>query len=144
MSSTFNGQGIFNSGPHRFAIGPTGESMVNNYIIGASPSHGTTAQGALELDIIVTGRLVASSESALWTLRTAIAAQLTHPPTTAKLEDLHMAASVLKGRKVAASTRLLVAPASQRMTTHAASDGTLAILMEAGAILLPTGCGACC
>jgi 3-isopropylmalate/(R)-2-methylmalate dehydratase large subunit len=63
--------------------------------------------------------------------------------TGAKLEDLHMAASILKGRKVAASTRLLVAPASQRMTTQAASDGTLAILMEAGAILLPTGCGAC-
>jgi 3-isopropylmalate/(R)-2-methylmalate dehydratase large subunit len=63
--------------------------------------------------------------------------------TGAKLEDLHMAASILKGRKVAASTRLLVAPASQRITTQAASDGTLAILMEAGAILLPTGCGAC-
>ena len=63
--------------------------------------------------------------------------------TGAKLSDLHMAAEILKGRKVAASTRLLVAPASQRMTTQAASDGTLATLMEAGAILLPTGCGAC-
>lgn len=63
--------------------------------------------------------------------------------TGAKLEDLHMAASILKGRKVSAATRLLVAPASQRMTTQAASDGTLSVLLEAGAILLPTGCGAC-
>ena len=63
--------------------------------------------------------------------------------TGAKLSDLHMAANILKGRKVAAGTRLLVAPASQRMTAAAAADGTLAILLEAGAILLPTGCGAC-
>lgn len=89
MSSTFNGQGIFNSGPHRFAIGALGESMVNNYLIGASPSHGTTAQGEKELDIVVTGRLLASSESALWTLRNAVAAQLTHPPTMATLVDHH-------------------------------------------------------
>lgn len=89
MSSTFNGVGLFNSGPHRFAIGARGESMVNNYIIGASPSHGTTAQGELELDVVVTGRLVASSESALWTLRNAVAAQLTHPPVTATLIDHH-------------------------------------------------------
>ncbi|HTI68055.1 MAG TPA: 3-isopropylmalate dehydratase large subunit [Caulobacteraceae bacterium] len=61
----------------------------------------------------------------------------------AKLEDLHMAAAVLKGRKVAAGTRLLIAPASTRTTAQAAADGTLAILTEAGAILLPTGCGAC-
>ncbi len=63
--------------------------------------------------------------------------------TGAKLEDLRMAAEILKGRKVAATTRLLVAPASQRMATQAAAEGTLATLMEAGAILLPTGCGAC-
>jgi 3-isopropylmalate/(R)-2-methylmalate dehydratase large subunit len=63
--------------------------------------------------------------------------------TGAKLGDLRMAAEILKGRKVASSTRLLVAPASQRMTAEAAADGTLAALMDAGAILLPTGCGAC-
>jgi 3-isopropylmalate/(R)-2-methylmalate dehydratase large subunit len=63
--------------------------------------------------------------------------------TGAKLSDLHMAAEILRGRRVAAGTRLLVAPASQRMTAAAAADGTLATLMEAGAILLPSGCGAC-
>lgn len=63
--------------------------------------------------------------------------------TGAKLSDLHMAAEVLKGRKVASGTRLLIAPASTEMTAQAAADGTLRILTEAGAILLPTGCGAC-
>ena len=63
--------------------------------------------------------------------------------TGAKLEDLHMAAAVLKGRQVAAGVRLLVAPASTRTTAAAAGDGTLAALTEAGAMLMPSGCGAC-
>jgi 3-isopropylmalate/(R)-2-methylmalate dehydratase large subunit len=63
--------------------------------------------------------------------------------TGAKLSDLQMAAEVLKGRKVAPRVRLLVAPASTRVTHQAAADGTLAALTGAGAILLPTGCGAC-
>ncbi|UYV37374.1 aconitase family protein [Rhodobacteraceae bacterium D3-12] len=54
-----------------------------------------------------------------------------------------MAAEILKGRKVAADIRLLLAPASTRVTTEAAKDGTLEILTEAGAIMLPSGCGAC-
>lgn len=61
----------------------------------------------------------------------------------AKLEDLQMAASVLRGQKVSPDTRLLVAPATVRVTEQAAADGTLAILTAAGAILLPSGCGAC-
>jgi len=61
----------------------------------------------------------------------------------AKLEDLHMAAAILKGRKVAKGTRLLVAPSSAQTTAQAAADGTLATLTAAGAILMPSGCGAC-
>ena len=63
--------------------------------------------------------------------------------TGAKLTDLRMAAEVLKGRKVATGTRLLIAPASVAMTAQAAAEGTLTTLTEAGAILLPSGCGAC-
>lgn len=63
--------------------------------------------------------------------------------TGAKINDLRMAAEVLRGRKVASGTRLLIAPASTRTTAEAAADGTLAALTEAGAILLSTGCGAC-
>lgn len=63
--------------------------------------------------------------------------------TGAKLSDLHMASAILRGRKVAPGVRLLVAPASARITQQAAADGTLAALTQAGAILLPSGCGAC-
>ncbi len=63
--------------------------------------------------------------------------------TGAKLVDLHMAAQVLDGRHVAPGVRLLVAPASVRVTAAAAADGTLARLTAAGAIMMASGCGAC-
>jgi 3-isopropylmalate/(R)-2-methylmalate dehydratase large subunit len=63
--------------------------------------------------------------------------------TGAKLVDLQMAAQVLRNKKVARNTRLLVAPASALTMHQAAKDGTLAVLTEAGAIILPSGCGAC-
>jgi 3-isopropylmalate/(R)-2-methylmalate dehydratase large subunit len=63
--------------------------------------------------------------------------------TGAKLADLRMAAEVLRGRRVARGTRLLVAPASTRAAEQAAAEGTLEVLTEAGASILPTGCGAC-
>ena len=63
--------------------------------------------------------------------------------TGAKIEDLRMAARVLNGRKVAPGTRLMVAPASAGAYTAAAQDGTLAALSKAGAVLLPSACGAC-
>lgn len=61
----------------------------------------------------------------------------------AKLTDLQMAASILKGRQVAPGVRLLIAPASTSTTAEASRDGTLEILTQAGAILMPSGCGAC-
>lgn len=63
--------------------------------------------------------------------------------TGAKLADLRMAAEVLKGRHVASHVRLLVAPASQRDQAAAREEGTLDVLLQAGAQLLPTACGAC-
>jgi 3-isopropylmalate/(R)-2-methylmalate dehydratase large subunit len=63
--------------------------------------------------------------------------------TGAKLEDLRMAAAVLRGRKVASGVELLVAPASLRDQEAARADGTLAALIEAGASLLPNACGIC-
>jgi 3-isopropylmalate/(R)-2-methylmalate dehydratase large subunit len=61
----------------------------------------------------------------------------------AKLDDLTMAAEVLRGRKVAAGVRLLVAPASTQVTHAATANGVMETLLDAGAILMPSGCGAC-
>jgi len=63
--------------------------------------------------------------------------------TGAKLEDLRMAARIVGGRKTAAGTRFFVAPASNRILGAAAADGTLKTLEDAGAVILPTGCGGC-
>ncbi|MDJ0944862.1 MAG: 3-isopropylmalate dehydratase large subunit [Kiloniellales bacterium] len=63
--------------------------------------------------------------------------------TGAKLDDLRMAAEVLRGRKVAPGVELLVAPASLRDQEAAAAEGSLGVLVEAGAKLLPNACGIC-
>jgi 3-isopropylmalate/(R)-2-methylmalate dehydratase large subunit len=61
--------------------------------------------------------------------------------TGAKLEDLRMAARVLRGRKSA--VKLLVAPASLRDQQSAEREGTLQVLLDAGAELLANSCGMC-
>ena len=61
----------------------------------------------------------------------------------AKLDDLAMAAEVLRGRTVAPGVRLLVAPASVQVTRDATANGVMGTLLDAGAILMPSGCGAC-
>ena len=63
--------------------------------------------------------------------------------TGAKLEDLRMAAAVLKGRKIAPGMRLLLAPASLQDQRVAAAEGTLAAIVDAGAQLIGNACGAC-
>jgi 3-isopropylmalate/(R)-2-methylmalate dehydratase large subunit len=61
----------------------------------------------------------------------------------AKADDLRMAAEVLRGRKVAPGVRLLIAPASQSTFQTASDEGVLGDLIHAGAIIMPSGCGAC-
>lgn len=63
--------------------------------------------------------------------------------TGAKLDDLRAAASVLRGQRVAAGTRLMVAPASVQDQQAAEAEGVMGILRDAGARLLPNACGAC-
>lgn len=63
--------------------------------------------------------------------------------TGAKLNDLKMVASILKGKKVATGKRLTVAPASSQILKDATKEGITEIILDAGANLLPPGCGAC-
>lgn len=63
--------------------------------------------------------------------------------TGAKYADLAMAAEVVRGHSVAPGVLLQVAPASRAALRRAVDDGTVSTLMEAGAHILPTGCGAC-
>lgn len=63
--------------------------------------------------------------------------------TNARLDDLAVAAGILDGKQVAATTRLLVAPASNQVLSDATDAGYISILLKAGAHILPAGCGAC-
>ena len=63
--------------------------------------------------------------------------------TGAKLEDLRAAADVLRGRRVAPGVRLMVAPASLKDQDAARDEGVLQVLLDAGAQLFATACGAC-
>ncbi|MBA3477088.1 MAG: 3-isopropylmalate dehydratase large subunit [Lautropia sp.] len=63
--------------------------------------------------------------------------------TGAKLDDLRAAAQVLRGHRVAPGLRLMVAPASLQDQQAAQDEGVLGALLDAGAELLPTACGAC-
>jgi 3-isopropylmalate/(R)-2-methylmalate dehydratase large subunit len=62
--------------------------------------------------------------------------------TGAKLEDLRAAAEILKGKKVKIRTEVL--PAAQSIYMKALKEGLINIFMQAGAVVGPPTCGACC
>ena len=63
--------------------------------------------------------------------------------TNGRLEDLAIAATILKEKKPARGVRLIIAPASRRVLLDAIESGYIRDFVEAGAIILPPGCGPC-
>ncbi len=63
--------------------------------------------------------------------------------TNGRLEDLEVAAGILKGKKIHPDTRMIVFPASQEIMLEAMKKGVLETLAEAGAVLMNPGCGPC-
>ncbi|MDQ7797545.1 MAG: 3-isopropylmalate dehydratase large subunit [Candidatus Edwardsbacteria bacterium] len=63
--------------------------------------------------------------------------------TNGRLDDLAIAASILKGKKVARSVRMLVFPASTRIYQQALKKGYVETFMQAGAVVMNSGCGPC-
>lgn len=63
--------------------------------------------------------------------------------TNGRLEDLRVAADIVKGRKVHPDTRLLVVPASAEVYKEAIAEGILYTLVDSGAIILNSSCGTC-
>ena len=64
--------------------------------------------------------------------------------TNCRIEDLRIAAKILKGKKVHPDVRLLVTPASKKIYLQASKEGLLDILVEAGAVISSPGCAVCC
>ncbi len=63
--------------------------------------------------------------------------------TNGRLEDLRIAAGILKGRRVHPEVRFIVAPASRRIYLEAMDEGIIQDLVRSGAAVVTPGCGPC-
>lgn len=63
--------------------------------------------------------------------------------TNGRLGDLRIAAKILKGKRVAKHTRLIITPATQKIALQAQKEGLMDIFAEAGAVVSNPTCGAC-
>ncbi len=63
--------------------------------------------------------------------------------TNGRLDDLAVAAGIVRGQRVADGVRMLVFPASARIYTQALLKGYLADFVQAGAVVMNPGCGPC-
>jgi 3-isopropylmalate/(R)-2-methylmalate dehydratase large subunit len=63
--------------------------------------------------------------------------------TNGRIEDLRIAAQILKKRKAAPNVRLIVVPATPEIYKQALKEGLIEIFMNADAIISPPSCGAC-
>ena len=63
--------------------------------------------------------------------------------TNGRIEDLRVAAGILRGRKVAPYVRLIIMPATQEIYKMALREGLMEIFIDARAVISPPSCGAC-
>ena len=63
--------------------------------------------------------------------------------TNSRISDLRVAASLMRGRKVASNTRVLVVPGSQMAKQQAESENLDKVFLEAGAEWRDAGCSMC-
>lgn len=88
------------------------------------PSNGKSVREALKDDIKIDQAFIGSC-------------------TNGRLSDLRIAAAILKGKRVAKKTRLIITPATQKIALQAAKEGLIDIFVEAGAVVSNPTCGAC-
>lgn len=125
------------------------DSRVKNKIEPVFPDPGAFYEKVMEFDISAISPQVACPHS-VDNVRPIEEVEGTHIEqaflgtcTNGRLEDLKIAASILKGKRVNPAVRLIVAPASRRIYLEALREGIISILIEAGATIVTPGCGCC-
>ena len=63
--------------------------------------------------------------------------------TNGRLEDLRIAAGILKGKKISPNVRAIVSPATPKIYREALAEGLIAVFMDAGFCVTNPTCGAC-
>ena len=63
--------------------------------------------------------------------------------TNGRIEDMRMAAEILKGRKVNPNVRCIIIPATQKIWQQAMNEGLFDIFIDAGAAISTPTCGPC-
>jgi len=114
-----------------------------------SPDPDATYESTIEIDAAKLEPTVAKPHTVD---NTALARELKGVPvaqvfigtcTNGRLEDIRIAAEILKGKKKHPHTRLVVGPASKQILLSAIAEGYIASLIESGATIVPPGCAAC-
>ncbi len=63
--------------------------------------------------------------------------------TNGRIEDLRLAAEILRGKRIAKGLRCIIIPATPRIYTQALNEGLFTVFLEAGAVISPPTCGPC-
>jgi 3-isopropylmalate/(R)-2-methylmalate dehydratase large subunit len=118
IKPVFADQGCIYEGVHAFDV-----SRITPYVTTAD-----TAKGAVKISA-VGGKAI--NEAFLGTC------------ANGRLSDLEVAAKILKGKKVKTDVKLLIAPASRAIYLEALRKGLIKTFVQAGALIMPPGCGPC-
>lgn len=63
--------------------------------------------------------------------------------TNGRMDDLRIAASILKGKRINDNVRLIITPSSQKVYRQAMKEGLIDIFIDSGALITNPSCGAC-
>jgi 3-isopropylmalate/(R)-2-methylmalate dehydratase large subunit len=98
---------------------------------------------SLEPQVVLPGRVAWNSKAVREVAGQRVDQAFIGSCANGRLSDFAIAAEIVKGRQVAPGTRFIVTPGSQRILKEAVHAGYVETLMEAGAVVTNSTCGAC-